>query len=318
MNTKGCMFVPSHSQRYTKYTHFLQKLIQTFEKQLDDHEAKYGIKIPDRSVYIEVPWPKNVLQHVLSAYHQRNSFIGSLSRSRTSLNLVISNSNTPSLDRRRSISPNTNFRQTKSAATSATSTTKRGKLKKAQRYGSTSNLKLVSEKISGFSVFNGPEERRDPIMAYDDVPIERVGKIDEEPRKSFERTKVERTPIAIKNTKKINRQSLSDHLFKKVNNEPLMKRSISQQSLKQDIVMEAVMIDMPSLEGKYDTYKSGTTIQSGTSTGSDEEKYFSRWGPIRGSNSYSNAPNVPVSQLSTLNLKDVSTDKAKEPPDSVV
>lgn len=286
---------------------------------MDDHEAKYGIKIPDRSVYIDAPWPKNVLQHVLTAYHQRNSFIGSLSRSRTSLNLVISNNNTPSLDRRRSISPNANFRQTKSAAASATNTTKRGKLTKAQRYGSTSNLKLVSEKISGFSVFNGPEEnRRDPIMAYDDVPIERVGTIDEESRKSFERTKIERTPISLKNTKKLNRQSLSDHLFKKANDVPMMKRSISQQSLKQDIAMEAVMIDMPSLEGKYDTYKSGTTIQSGTSTGSDEERHFSRWGPVRGSNSYSNAPSVPVSQLSTLNLKDISTDKAKEPPDSVV
>lgn len=309
------MFVTSHSHRCTKTKHFQQKLIEMFEKQLDDHESKYGIAIPDRRVYLDVPWPKNVLQHVLSAYHHRTSFIGSLSRSRTSLNLVMSSNNTPNMDRRRSISPNADFRETKSAASSATNTTKRGKLTKAQRYGSTSNLKLVSEKISGFSVFNGS-----PIMAYGEVPIETVQKIEEEPKKTFERSKpVERMPISMRNSKKINRQSLSEHMFKQINEEPTMKRSISQQSLKQDIAMEAVMIDMPSLEGKYDTYKSGTsTIRSGTSTGSDEEKTFSRWGAVRGSNSYSDTPNVPVSQLSTLNLKEIATDKSKEPPDSVV
>ncbi|XP_045456982.1 serine/threonine-protein kinase 10 [Melitaea cinxia] len=291
------------------------KLIQTFVKHLDDHETKYGIKIPDRSVYLDVPWPQNVLQHVLSTYHQRNSFMGSLSRSRTSLNLAFSNNNTPNVDRRRSISPNEQFRQTKSAASSATNTTKRGKLTKAQRYGSTSNLKLVSEKISGFSVFSGPDIKRDPIMAYDNVPVERtVNKIDEEPKKTFERSQPDRVPISVKNNKKMYRQSLSDNLFKQVNETTEMKRSISQQSLKQDIAMEAVMIDIPSIEGQYDTYKSGTS----TSSQNSEEGYFSRWGPVRGSNSYSNAPSVPVSQLSTLNLKDIATEKAKEPPDSVV
>lgn len=284
-------------------------------KHLDDHETKYGIKIPDRSVYLDVPWPKNVLQHVLSTYHQRNSFIGSLSRSRTSLHLALSNNNTPNVDRRRSISPNEQFRQTKSAASSATNTTKRGKLTKAQRYGSTSNLKLVSEKISGFSVFSGPDIKRDPIMAYDDVPVERmVSKIDEEPKKTFERSQQDRVPISVKNNKKMYRQSLSENLFKHVNETTEMKRSISQQSLKQDISMEAVMIDIPSIEGQYDTFKSGTS----TSSQNSEEGYFSRWGPVRGSNSYSNAPSVPVSQLSTLNLKDIATEKAKEPPDSVV
>ncbi|CAG9574944.1 unnamed protein product [Danaus chrysippus] len=261
----------------------------SFEKQLDDHERKFGIEIPDRRVYLDVPWPKNVLQHVLTAYHQRNSFIGSLSRSRTSLNLVL---NTPDLDRRRSTSPNN--RLTKSAASSATNTTKR-KLIKTQRFGSTSNLKLVSEKISGFSVFNGPDNvRREPIMAYEDNT-----RIDEEPK--IVRSK----PV------KNNRQSLSDHLFRQLNNgETKMRRSISQQSLKQDVSMEAVVIDMPSLEGKYDTYKSSDSQYS------DDEKYFSRWGPTRGSNSYSNAPNIPVSQLSTLDLKTVASDKTE--PDSAL
>lgn len=263
----------------------------SFEKQLDDHERKFGIEIPDRKVYLDVPWPKNVLQHVLTAYHQRNSFIGSLSRSRTSLNLVL---NTPDLDRRRSSSPNN--RLTKSAASSATNTTKR-KLAKTQRFGSTSNLKLVSEKISGFSVFNGPDSvRREPIMAYEDNT-----KIDEEPRLGV-----------TKPVKNNNRQSMGDHLFRQLNNgETKMRRSISQQSLKQDVSMEAVVIDMPSLEGKYDTYNSAGSQYS------DEDKYFSRWGPTRGSNSYSDAPNIPVSQLSTLDLKTVANDKSDH-TDSVV
>ncbi|CAK1597370.1 unnamed protein product [Parnassius mnemosyne] len=141
-------------------------LLKIFEKQLDDHEKKYGRPIPDRSLYLDVPWPRNVLQHVLSAYQQRTSFIGSLSRSRTSLNLTLSTSNTPNMDRRRSISP-TDYRITKSAVTGTSSTSRRGKLTEPQRYGSTSNLKLVSEKISGFSVFRQSDDfRREPIMAY--------------------------------------------------------------------------------------------------------------------------------------------------------
>ncbi|CAF4939873.1 unnamed protein product [Pieris macdunnoughi] len=259
-----------------------QNLVEVFTKQLDDHENKFGIAIPDREGYLNIPWPKNVLQHVLSTYHQRNSFIGSLSRSRTSLNLVLSTANTPNMERRSS-SPN---RLTKSAASSATNTAKRGRLTKAQKFGSTSNLKLVSEKISGFSVFNNDEIKRLPIMAYDDIPRE----IEEEPKR-LERSK----PVQ----KKLNRQSLSEQLFKEVN-ETTMKRSMSQLSLK-DVSMEAVMIDMPSLEGRDDS--------------SDDERHFSRWGAVRGSNSYANAPSVPVSQLSTLNLK-TQVNKAKS-PDSV-
>ncbi|VVC99133.1 unnamed protein product [Leptidea sinapis] len=238
-----------------------QKRIESFAKDLDDHEKKFGIPIPDRSVFLDVPWPQNVLQHVLSSYHQRNSFIGSLSRSRTSLSLALSP--TPDMERRLS-SPS---RQTKSAASSANNTTRRGKLAKAQKFGSTSNLKLVSEKISGFSVFNNEDLKRQPIMAYDDIPIERqVTKIEEEPRK-LERSKL---------VKKINRQSLSEQLFRQVNTDG-MKRSISQQSLKQDVSMEAVVIDMPSLEGGHDmAYKN----DDASSVGSDDEtKYLSRWGP---------------------------------------
>ncbi|CAK1554446.1 unnamed protein product [Leptosia nina] len=271
-----------------------QKLIEAFEKHLDDHEKKFGIPIPDRDSYLDVPWPKNVLQHVLSTYHQRNSFMGSLSRSRTSLNLALSTANTPNMERRSS-SPN---RLTKSAASSATNTAKRGKLTKAQKFGSTSNLKLVSEKISGFSVFNNNDDfKRHPIMAYDDIPRE----IEEEPKK-LERSK----PL---DKKKLNRQSLSEQLFKQVN-ETTMKRSISQQSLKQDISMEAVVIDMPSLEGRD---KSDDSISSKSN---EDEEHFSRWGPVRGSNSYANAPSVPVSQLSTLNLK-TQVNKGKSPPDSI-
>lgn len=244
-------------------------------KDLDDHEKKFGKKIPDRSIYLDVPWPKNVLQHVLSAYHQRNSFMGTLSRSRTSLNFL-SAANTPNMDRRRSISPP---RETKSAATSAYNSQKRGKLSKATRYASTSNLKLVSEKISGLSVFKA-DDYGAPIMAYEET----------------------------KQQKKLNRQSMSEHLLRSSPAEPEIKRSISQQSLKQDIALEAVMIDLPSLDdSKYNTIKS-----TSTDSGSLDEKttHFSRWGPVRGSNSYSNAGDVPVSQLSTLNLKkSIAADK---------
>lgn len=221
--------------------------------------------------------------------------MGSLSRSRTSLNFL-SAANTPNLDRRKSISPS---RESQSAVTSAYSTTKRGKLTKTSRYASTSNLKLVSEKISGFSVFNN-EVRRDPIMAFED-PIPEHRKI--------ERSK----PV----DKKLNRQSMSEHLFR---TEPVqqMKRSISQLSLKQDVALEAVMIDLPSLDGsRYNTYKSNST-GSQNSDMDDQTTHFSRWGPVRGSNTYSNSGDVPVSQLSTLNLrKTLVTDKPEE-SDSVV
>lgn len=281
-----------------------QKLINKFAKHLDDHEKKFGKKIPDRALYLEAPWPTNVLQHVLTAYHQRNSFMGSLSRSRTSLNFL-SAANTPNLDRRRSISPS---RETKSAATSAYNTTKRGKLTKASRYASTSNLKLVSEKISGFSVFNNSDQyRREPIMAYDSNIVE------EPKRPSLERTK----PI---DKKKMNRQSMSELLFKTEDLSP-MKRSISQQSLKQDIALEAVMIDLPSLDSsRYSTIKSGSTVTTDSLSSDDQlTTRFSRWGAVRGSNSYSNSGDVPVSQLSTLNLKKtIAADKNDGPPDSVV
>lgn len=296
-----------------------QTLINLFAKHLDDHEKKFGKPIQDRGLYLDAPWPKNVLQHVLSAYHQRTSFIGSLSRSRTSLNFL-SAANTPNMDRRRSISPDSSVRA-KSAASSAYNTQKRGKLTKMQKYGSTSNLKLVSEKISGFSVFSGAEDiKRNPIMAYGDVPRE----IEEEPRRSVERSKpVERITSA---NRKLNRQSLSENLFKQLNEEkePAMKRSISQLSLKQDIAMEAVMIDLPSADSsRYNTMKSnstfGTVSQDGSETDDVETKYFSRWGPVRGSNSYSNSGGVPVSQLSTLNLKStIRTERNDGPSDSNV
>ncbi|KAH9630581.1 hypothetical protein HF086_016085 [Spodoptera exigua] len=270
-------------------------IIKTFEKNLDDHEKKFGIPIPDRGIYLNAPWPKNVLQHVLSAYQQRTSFIGSLSRSRTSLNFL-SAANTPNMDRRRSISPS---RTTKSAATSANNTTKRGKLTKGNRYASTSNLRLVSDKISGFSVFNSSDDwRREPIMAYGDDR-----KITEE----AERPK----------DKKLNRQSLSEHLLK-AEAPQTMKRSISQQSLKQDRALEAVMIDLPSLETPYGTMRSDRSDSTYTVDSDDVETHFSRWGPVRGSNSYSNSE-IPVSQLSTLNVrKSILADKTDGPPDSVV
>ncbi|XP_063371671.1 serine/threonine-protein kinase 10 [Cydia amplana] len=294
-------------------------LIQNFAKQLDDHEAKYGRPIPDRTIYLDAPWPKNVLQHVLTAYHQRNSFMGSLSRSRTSLNLIAS---TPNSTRRRSISP-LHHRATKSAATSANNTTKRGKLTKEQRYGSTSNLKLVSEKISGFSVFSGPDERRDPIMAYGNEFEPKQSSIAEESRR-IERSKpaINKPVIRAKSpniNKKLNRQSMSEQLFR-LTEETGMKRSISQQSLKQDRALEAVMIDLPSIDSKYDTVKSTSTVATCSShEGSDLDydavltKHFSRWGPVRGSNTYSDSASVPVSQLSTVNLKTLKNDG---PPDT--
>uniref|UniRef100_A0A2A4K0T8 Uncharacterized protein n=1 Tax=Heliothis virescens TaxID=7102 RepID=A0A2A4K0T8_HELVI len=281
------MLIPSYSK---------QNIIKTFEKQLDDHEKKFGIPIKDRGLYLNAPWPKNVLQHVLSAYQQRTSFIGSLSRSRTSLNFL-SAANTPNMDRRRSISPS---RATKSAATSANNTTKRGKLTKGHRYASTSNLKLVSDKISGFSVFNSSDDwRREPIMAYGD---------DRQITEETERPK----------DKKLNRQSMSEHLLKTEVTQT-MKRSISQQSLKQDRALEAVMIDLPSIDTPYSTMKSDRSNSTYTIDSNDDlETHFSRWGPVRGSNSYSNSE-VPVSQLSTLNVrKSILSDKTEGPPDSNV
>lgn len=282
-----------------------QRLTETFAKQLDDHEKKFGKPIPDRGVYLDAPWPKNVLQHVLSAYHQRTSFIGSLSRSRTSLNFL-SAANTPSMDRKRSVSP-VKSRTSKSAATSANNTTKRDKLTKASRYASTSNLKLVSDKISGFSVFNTSEEwKREPIMAY-----KKSDHFAEEPRR-ISRSK----PV----DKKLNRQSMSEMLFRTVEAglSPL-NRSVSQQSLRQDIAMEAVVIDMPSLD-HYDTVKSNDSTRSDSQESEDLDAattHFSRWGAVRGSNSYSNAADVPVSQLSTLNLKKTIVNAKDTPSDSV-
>lgn len=201
------------------------------------------------------------------------------------------------MDRRKSISPS---RATKSATGSTNNTTKRGKLSKGHRYASTSNLKLVSDKISGFSVFSNSDDwRREPIMAYGDN-----GQIKEE----AERPK----------DKKLNRQSLSEHLLK-TDTAQTMKRSISQQSLKQDRAMEAVMIDLPSLETSYNTMRSDRSDSTYTIDSNDDlETHFSRWGPVRGSNSYSNTE-VPVSQLSTLNVrKSILSDKTEGPLDSNV
>ncbi|XP_053623345.1 serine/threonine-protein kinase 10 isoform X2 [Plodia interpunctella] len=268
------------------------KLIEEFRQQLLGHERKFGQTIEDKASYLDVEWPKNVLQHVLSAYHQRQSFMGSLSRSRTSLNLI-SASNTPHMNRRRSISP----------------VKKRDKLTKAQKFGSTSNLKLVSEKVSGFSVFSGSDPRRAPIMAYDDVPKEMSTKVIQEP------TSLDRS---YRKHEKINKQSVSEHLFRHLENHSNMKRSISQQSLKQDVALEAVVIDLPSLEeSRYDTMKSTSTIGTDSRDGSEIEfdRGLSRWGQFRGSNSYSNS-DLPVGQLSTLNLKRTIVNEKNE--DSVV
>lgn len=116
---------------------------------------------------------------------------------------------------------------------------------------------------------------------------------------------------------------MSAQLFKTTESIAPMKRSISQQSLKQDVALEAVMID---LEGsKYDTMKSTSTFATTSSQDSDIDiegitsKYFSRWGPVRGSNSYSNSNDVPVSQLSTLNIrKSIMSNKSSDVDDSVV
>lgn len=133
-------------------------------------------------------------------------------------------------------------------------------------------------------------------MAYDNIP---------------ERRKVERSkPV----DKKLNRQSMSEHLFKTEMSVQPMKRSVSQQSLKQDIALEAVMIDLTSNSSKYNTFKSDSTFSQNSDT-DDLTTHFSRWGAVRGSNSYSNSGDLPVSQLSTLDLKKVA-DKGQ--PDSVV
>lgn len=279
-----------------------QHVLENFAKQLDDHENKFGTTIDDRSKYLEAPWPKNVLQHVLSAYQQRTSFIGSLTRSRTSLNLI-----TTPTDRRKSVSPPKWQQGSKSLAASANSTTKRNRITKADRHGSTTNLRLVSEKISGFSVFR-PDDymRRDPIMAYGsevsgNSSRRSSGDVLESRGVGRSKTRDKRSP---KSNAKLNRQSMSEQLFKKLNTEgeTKMKRSISQQSLKQDISMEAVVIDVP-YDSRYNTMKSNSTFGSSSLSDVDDSKSFSRWGPVRGSNSYSNAGDVPVSQLSTLNLR---------------
>lgn len=116
--------------------------------------------------------------------------------------------------------------------------------------------------------------------------------------------------------KKLNRQSMSEHLLKVTESPQPMKRSISQQSLKLDRALEAVMIDLPSLENSMKSERSDSTYT--IDSNEDFETHFSRWGPVRGSNSYSNTE-VPVSQLSTLNLrKSILSDKSEGPPDSVV
>lgn len=220
-----------------------QKLKETFVKQLDDHETKYGIRIPERKVFLDVPMPTNVLQHVLSAYYQRTSFIGSLSRSKTSLNLL-----GHATERRRSVSPN------------------RNKLK--SKFGSTNNLRADK-------VFSGTDSRRQPILAYG------------------EEFRVPTRPVRAK----LNRQSISEQLFKQMNEKSDMKRSVSQSNLKKDTALEAVVIDVPSGGSSTDsTFRS----RSGTN-----ESHFNRWGVTRGSNTYSDTHAVPVSQLSTVNLRDV-------------
>lgn len=282
---------------------------------MDDHENKYGYKIPDRKAFLDVSWPKNVLHHVLSAYHQRTSFIGTLSRSRTSLNLL---GTTPNMARRRSISPGADTART---TKSATGTARRVKLAKTQKFGSTTNLKLVSEKVSGFSVFSGPDLKRDPILAYGkefEKPTEKRTGI--ERSRATDKKRGDDTPVRPYRAK-LNRQSMSEQLFKQLNDPKLqtdMKRSTSQNYLNKDAIMEAVVIDSPD-NSRYNTIKSNSTF--GTE-GSDSEydgvasdRHFSRWGVTRGSNSYSNASNVPVSQLSTVNLKDV---KKQGPGDSAV
>lgn len=173
--------------------------------------------------------------------------------------------------------------------------------------------------------------RREPIMAYgDDVASSDSGSASRrsskdrlDPRKSIERSK----PVEKKRQAKLNRQSMSEQLFHRLNEDVELKRSISQQNLKQDISMEAVVIDLPSMDGKYDRAESSSTFGNSTDSreGSDVDvdgvssEYFSRWGPVRGSNSYSDTQSVPVSQLSTLNLRaSIVSNKSHEQTDSAV
>lgn len=134
-------------------------------------------------------------------------------------------------------------------------------------------------------------------MAYgDDIPVEKsniASRIAENDSFSFNRPT--RT--------KLKRQSISEQLFKQLHHHE--KTSSSLQNLKQDVTKEAVVIDLPSIE---------TDSQEG-SDNEDGSKHFSRWGPTRGSNSYSNCPSIPVSQLSTLNLRQA---KKNGPDDSAV
>lgn len=231
------------------------------------------------------------------------------------------------MERRRSISPSN---RAKSALSNSTS--KRGKLTKGSRYASTSNLKQDSDKNSRFSVFSGADEiRREPIMAYgNEIPTEhrrKVKYIEEEPRKNLGHSKpLEKDDYCVVKNKRLNRQSMSAQLLKTTENIAPMKRSISQQSLKQDVALEAVMIDVPSDDvNKYDTMKSTSTFATTSSHDSDIDidgitsKYFSRWGPVRGSNSYSGSNDIPVSQLSTLNIrKSIMSNKSTDNDDSVV
>lgn len=164
-------------------------------------------------------------------------------------------------------------------------------------------------------------------MAYgNEVPTElrrKVKHIEEEPRRHLERSKPVQKEVK---DKRLNRQSMSAQLLKTTENVTPMKRSISQQSLKQDVALEAVMIDLPSIEGnKYDTMKSTSTFATTSSQDSDIDiegitsKYFSRWGPVRGSNSYSASNDIPVSQLSTLNIrKSIISNKSNNANDDSV
>lgn len=246
-----------------------------------------------------MPWPRNVLQHVLSAHQQRTSFIGSLSRSRTSLNLTLSAANTPDPGRRRSISPTHGI-------------SRRGRLAKAQKFGSTSNLKLVTEKISGFSVFRGAEEsRRQPIMAYA-APDYTNSAIGEEKRHKEESKagrggrEAKRTPTLDYRRSGIEEETRMEERGDR--DREGMKRSSSRSDLKRDVAMEAVVIDLPSLDN---------SCNEADGDGRSTTTHFSRWGPVRGSNSYCSRGDVPVSQLSTLDFKRALASDKSGPPDSV-
>ncbi|CAH2062163.1 unnamed protein product, partial [Iphiclides podalirius] len=222
-------------------------LISTFERQLDEHERKYGRPVPDRSLHLDAP---------------------GRGTSRTSLNLALSSAaSTPDPGRRRSISPGTG---------------RRGRLAKAQKYGSTSNLKLVTEKISGFSVFRGADDgRREPIMAYS-TPEHRTGG----------RGVIEEESTAARD----NRDMKKRHTTYEYSRDDMEERrghihGSRADDRKRDVAMEAVVIDLPSLDGSSDADGEGRT------------GHFSRWGPVRGSNSYSGRGEVPVSQLSTRDFK---------------